>query len=107
MIEPEVLAEALLDLGPDPDAIAANLAQRGIRGKRGDTECCPVANYLKTQFEEYTPSVAPTMTLLYEGSPYGAVTPYVKTMTPDPVKRFIIEFDDDVYPDLIDGSDSR
>jgi hypothetical protein len=90
--EPKTVESALAKLEAlgSPDAIAAFFANVGITGKPRRATSCPVANYLKREFD--TPVVA-----VYE----RAYTRKAVTATPPTVFAFIQNFDNGEYPDLI------
>lgn len=46
----EAVTTALNLLGTSPEAIAATLANKGIKGVRGKLDACPLARYLALQF---------------------------------------------------------
>lgn len=86
---------ALKELAKDaehPDAVAQRLRDVRVTGRRGDTESCPIANYLrrKTGLKvevEYMDTTNDWVTKLPVKNPYV-------------VSRFIRSFDSGHYPDL-------
>lgn len=89
----DTVAKALRDLGEDP---AGSLARLGIKGYRGNARACPVARYLGGQFEGY--EVIATGLACVLTAPEILV--HHRALTPEPVRRFIDEFDQGRHPQL-------
>jgi hypothetical protein len=93
-----ILRAMLSRLPADPDSIAGFFGDRGIRGVRNNSECCPVAHWLNVSLGGvYTPEVldSGTVTLYYEG------VPAARADLPVPVYDFVRLFDEGIYPLLI------
>lgn len=86
-------------LGSTADEVALNLQRAGITGKRGEPDCCPVANYLSG-----IGFVGALVQLHHEE--------YLEISTPDEaadaskaVEDFVASFDGGAYPFLVtDGA---
>jgi hypothetical protein len=79
------------------DAVAANLAKLGIRGKRSDYIGCPVARALSQKF-----GLRFTAYSIYTNIPGTAVAATVFVFLPPPIREFIDKFDTGLgsYPEL-------
>lgn len=86
--------DALRRLGSSSEEIADSLAERGIRGRRQEERCCPLANYLRNEL-----SVAVQIEV---GSvQIDGVDGFMSTAVCDGVDDFIEDFDTEEYPYLI------
>lgn len=82
----------LLDaLGDTAGKIAKTLAEKGIKGERGEPGCCPIYNYLTG---EGIP-VAKVGGRVIKLAPLGRVSP------PAAVVEFIRLFDNAAWPELV------
>jgi hypothetical protein len=96
-VDPNVVMDKLVGLC-SPDAIAEYLLDEGIVGKRGFGDSCPVANYIRRETGLVTFvslgewGVEPET--IHFGTPNREM-PYV-------VGRFVNNFDNGMYPDLIE-----
>lgn len=89
--------QALLALGDEDNKVAAVLRSKGIKGRQKEACACPVANYLAGIFgDKSTPEVdGATVKLLgWDHRQHMDL--------PDAVTDFVLSFDGDVYPDLIE-----
>ncbi len=88
---------ALLALGDEDQKVAATLRSLGIKGKPTEACACPVANYLAGIFGEMsTPEIdGDVVTLL--GWDHRT-----RMDLPTAIVDFVVSFDSDVYPDLIE-----
>lgn len=86
--------DALKALGASSTEIAVNLANAGIRGKRGCEHSCAVAEYVSREFggEWHVDS---GFAYQYAGSNIAYL--------PAPVEDFIEDFDRNRYPQLVRG----
>lgn len=82
----------LENLGNTSEEVAKTLYAEGVKGVRGDPCNCPVANYLRHTLGNYW-SVS-------EKSVYFAIGGERAAITPRAVELFIVDFDDEMYPDL-------
>src|SRR3954470_10484866 len=87
----------LCELG-SADRIAAYLARKGVKGKRGRPAWCAIAVYLSDR----------------SGTPVGVNREYidllvacrtVKISSPEPLREFVRKFDHGDYPGLVKGDD--
>ncbi len=88
---------ALIALGDEDKKVAATLRSMGIKGKPTEACACPVANYLAGIFGEMsTPEIdGDAVTLL--GWDHRN-----RMELPQAVEDFVVSFDTDCYPDLIE-----
>lgn len=93
-------AQVLANLGSlgSPEAIAAHLAHRGIRGRVSMLSDCPIARYLRA---ECGPLPDMLVGCAYLFGPGGT-----STAQPEPVREFIREFDEGHWPALIDAPEA-
>jgi len=91
------LKAALKELGSGKNKIAETLKAKRVKGDVGDSESCPIANYVKRVF----PKAA---SVEVEGGTidvcWGA-DDCISVDTPKAVNDFIGDFDESHYPDLI------
>jgi hypothetical protein len=86
-------------LGGTSDSIAATLKEKGIKGKRGSSCNCPIANYLRKQgFVGVSVSRWEIDAAVGE---WGVDALTVTTHTSNPIHFFINRFDDGNYPELV------
>lgn len=93
---------ALDALGNSPVKVAASLIEKGITGNRHSAGSCPIAEYLKAQFPGVSVSTYYS-SAIYEIGDNGLLDDrkeIVNVENPDPVVRFIREFDNGGYPTL-------
>lgn len=84
-------ARALKALGPTSQAVAANLAKRGVKGRTG-AKSCPLANYLKLRgFTK--PIVGRQHYWLRDGREPSRYLPFH-------LQVFVRKFDAGMYPEL-------
>ncbi len=98
--------QKLWDLGNQPYRIWQSLRKAGVKGQRGLSNDCPIANYLRKEFD------VPTVRIQYMR---GAINPvfwqtarsatryinsWVDFELPGPVRDFIAAFDTGSYPSL-------
>jgi hypothetical protein len=104
--------QALRALGRTSNEVAANLSALGFRGCRNNESNCPVANYLLAVMDGirsvgvYTNDVEGEYDEHYRDgyvdlSAWAGGYP-LQVDLPEPVVLFVIGFDDDKYPDLIE-----
>lgn len=87
------LREALEALGNDTEAVARTLVDKGIHGFRKHPYHCPVSNYLRSCGFK---SVNVGTQKVYVGE---GVSSYSQDL-PSAVSRFIIFFDEGLYPEI-------
>ena len=96
VVDPTVLAQLdelanrLALLGSTPRQIAQTLYDLDIIGIRYEKAYCPVANYLRRQYNT-------THVCVYQDS---VVVNHLKLPIPGVIAEFIRQFDEDVYEDL-------
>lgn len=89
--------QALLALGDEDNKVAAVLRGMGIKGKPTEACACPIANYLAGIFGEMsTPEVDGDSVKLLGWDHTGHM------QLPTAIVDFVVSFDSDVYPDLIE-----
>jgi hypothetical protein len=91
------LKTALKELGSGKNKIAEALKAKRIKGDVGDSESCPIANYVKRVF----PKAA---SIEVEGGTVDVCwgeDDCISVDTPKAVNDFISSFDESLYPDLI------
>jgi hypothetical protein len=87
---------ALRDLGETADDVAQTLIERGVRGIQGKADCCPVANYLRGAVPGLSPEIL-------NDDDYTLVSSdQVSLYVPLAVHVFVEEFDQGVYPLLVE-----
>jgi hypothetical protein len=87
---------SLLDSLPKtPDKIAGFLQAEGIKGFRETASLCPIANYLRRELEYKAISIITTCVLI------GNISGVVRL--PEYVTDFVIKFDGDEYPFLVEN----
>lgn len=91
------LEELLDELGDFPGAVAAALKEQGIKGRRANSNYCPIANYLKSKGYR-NPSVTEDCIDVVEENDAPCVV--TECITPDVIVDFISGFDSGLYPDL-------
>lgn len=89
------LHELMATLGSSSAAVADALKDAGIKGKRMDGQCCPVAKWLR--YETGATWVSVDIAEVTLRLPSG---PKIRTTPPLPVNNFIGEFDDFAFPEL-------
>lgn len=96
----ERVTELLAALGGTCDEVADTLGAQGIRGDRGNPECCPVARYLTANLPD------DPMVYVHVGSAdvtLAAPDENVWLMLPSPVQSFTYYFDvERRWPELDD-----
>ncbi len=95
MIDKARIEDLLRQLGGTADEVAASLRASGVTGVRGEAQCCPVANYVR--------SCAPADARILAGTAWLCVrraTQHVHMDMPRAVAAFIGSFDAFGYPDL-------
>jgi hypothetical protein len=89
------IEELLLKLGSTPDEVANTLKTLRFKGKIGSDCDCPIANYLANAG--------------YDNASVGwdqiVDEPCFEFKDDHPVKQFIIAFDENKYPELVEPSD--
>jgi hypothetical protein len=95
----ERVTELFTALGDTTDKVAFSLYIAGITGRCGDTCGCPIANYLRAH-GLIGIGVSPDEVTVLEPHPvFGRQRVYVTP--PAAVADFIVEFDSETYPQLI------
>lgn len=90
------LAEALAELPDTADGIADRMRALGIKGKRQDDYCCPIANFLMGKgFEEAC--VGESWIEVCDDDSGSE-----EADTPPAVSEFVSRFDAGVYLDLVE-----
>jgi hypothetical protein len=103
MIDGERARALLSALGETAVDVAENLRRRGIRGDRCSPTTCPLARYLRSEGIE---RVSVGSTSLWEevsGLEFPPPEEYVKYADITGAERFRHNFDNNLYPDLIEG----
>jgi hypothetical protein len=94
----EKLSQALASLGETPDQVAETLKQAGVRGRRRDYQCCPVASYLSKV-------ACKNITVGLHKAGYDPMAADGQVDVPSPVQTFILRFDlQEAYPSLLEGN---
>lgn len=90
----ELVKATLKELGSSPDAVAASLRMRKIRGRESSARRCPLAVYLNKSLgvSGLESLVGDVVEIQLAGSTIGAIW--------NPQKRFINRFDAGRYPFL-------
>jgi hypothetical protein len=90
MLNAQQALDMLNGMGKTADEVSLFLKAKGITGKRKESTCCPVANYLISQGGHPGASI------------YGNYIPpnTMDVHTPKPVFEFILAFDEGQYPEL-------
>lgn len=91
----EFLVQTLEELGDDADSIARNLAREGCKGFPGNGAECPVARYLKKKGFS-NPTVCITDIVVENNNNLIVI------QTPLGVEDFLGDFDQGVYPELVE-----
>lgn len=86
---------ALVALGDTKDAVAKTLHIKEVRGYRNDTHDCPVSNYLLDVCGASRVKTGLTTVVVHWSS--GS---YEEVTLPNPVTKFLIDFDSGEYPEL-------
>ena len=98
------ITRLLAELGDTPDAVADSLRAKGIKGKRNKVQCCPVANYIRSNAQglSFVCVVRRTVGFMAEDQ---AISTRQWTATTNAVETFTRRFDEGVYLDLeeVDG----
>jgi len=94
-------------LGSSANKVAAQLKKRGIQGRPGDCDACPVANFLATTVKGFhycsvSGSEIELTTYDSEGN-----ESYVNVTPPKAVMSFIEGFDDGRFPKLVEPGFER
>lgn len=90
----EQAEKSLAELGSTSLDIALNLQKLGIKGIVGDSESCPIANYLSKQFNFKAGVCNADIGVYADDVPYSFVPSKV-------VSDFIDNFDKEQYPFLV------
>jgi hypothetical protein len=99
-INEENLRATMAALGKSHQAIRETLVKAGIKGTPGQPETCVLANYLKAKFNAKTVEVCADIVEVDAGS-FNDDTPFAYIKTPKLIERFIENFDDGKYPELV------
>jgi hypothetical protein len=101
MIDEAHVEETLRQLGGDGNAVAASLRRRGVKGKVGLAEHCPIANLLHQSYGFDWIEVESDNISFRDADDVEAtwITP------PNAVVEFIVLFDACAYPDLIEAGE--
>lgn len=94
-ITSETVEDALARLGSSVSAVKAGLEQMGYKGDHHGSNC-PVANYLKDQFNS---NFVVGWAKVYEMNEDGSAGKSLATV-PVPVGDFVLSFDKGNYPEL-------
>jgi hypothetical protein len=89
------LEQALAKLPGTAEGIAAYLIEQDCRGRRKDSLCCPVANYLDGIGEFHRPEVTENSISYEVGEDDQQMV-----LTPDHMTEFITRFDKGEWPEL-------
>lgn len=89
--------EALIALGDEDQKVAAVLRGNGIKGKPTEACACPIANYLAGIFGEMSTPEVDGATVKLLGWDHSAFM-----QLPEAVADFVVSFDSNCYPDLIE-----
>jgi len=89
------LAQVLAELPDTADGIADRMRALGIKGKRGRSCCCPLANYLVSEGFDQAIVGESWIEVLYDSGS-------VECDTPPVIAEFIDRFDAGVYLDLVE-----
>lgn len=92
------VTKALESLGSNYTEVATSLREMGFKGDHC-AGSCPIATFLKKKANVRHPCVISGTTAFSYGR-CGAGSRRGRTDNPEPVKRFIQEFDAQVFPDL-------
>ena len=96
MLTASELLSHLKALGDDCDQVAQALAEKDIKGVRGNAKCCPLANYVRTiEGSGTTIAVTATHCVLSD------IVPTVSVPLPFPCSEFARAFDSGCYEDLV------
>jgi hypothetical protein len=94
MGESKSFLDALKELPEHPREIAALLIEKGIKGRKGDSRCCPIAKYLHGVDPEGMLGCEVRTGWIDNGKAQMPILPL-------PVIQFISNFDHGDYPELI------
>ena len=111
MVNDEVLIGWLVSLGATAEEVAATIHDDGIRGYRGHSISCPVAQWLawkarrefpEVEEHEITVSVGATIASVYRASS-GAFRGerIANAVMPEPVTAFVVRFDHGDFTNLL------
>lgn len=89
--------QALDQLGTTSAAVAVKLTDLGIRGTPGECATCPIARYLLRTLSDVRTVIADWVDI----EVLFADDTAVNISTPDPVKEFILEFDQGRFGHLV------
>lgn len=101
---PDVTADVcrtLAELGTNADQVADSLRARAIKGFQNFPECCPIANLLTTLPGVHDVEVSEAAIQFAIGDQYQEID------TPEPVEKFVRNFDDGIYLDLVDRAEAE
>lgn len=98
--DPEKCLQDLEKLGNSPDDIANSLKSAGIKGIRGISTSCPIANYLKSKYEGIELTVGATKVVVAFYESWGQASFNIKNS--EALEKFISKFDNIEYPDLME-----
>jgi segregation and condensation protein B len=95
--------EKTLELGPNPEAMAAKLRELGFKGTMGDPTSCVLGRYYADAFPDELVSVS-GLTITIDGCDFRPFETAIDadTILPEHVFDFISLFDDGKFPDLVD-----
>lgn len=93
-----IVRELIESLGRSPEEVAGKLMKAGVHGRRGKSNSCPVANYVKSQVTDREFGISQTGWKLNGPSLFDLLED--QGSSPNPVARFIREFYDGLYPAL-------
>lgn len=98
------LKQSLDALGTSANAVAGNLEAMGISGRVNEPDCCPVANYLRTSVKGATAAcIGRDEDLTLYATVEDGQKSHVDVPTiPTAVAGFVVQFDAQRYPDLIE-----
>lgn len=94
------LQNVLDQLGEDEQSIAKTLDWAGVKGRRGSTSECPVANFVRLYYPDaYEVVVTPQQVCLWEEE--DSMPRVTETLlTPEVISAFVASFDQGRYPTL-------
>lgn len=91
--------DLLDDLGEDEFQVADSLCQRGIKGRTSEACHCPIANLLMKEFINCKVSVDSDMIVIKKDDGQK-----LELITPIPISNFIDDFDNILFPELINNN---
>lgn len=106
MSEYDDIKEALTELGATPRDVGLKLVALGCRGVREEGDDCPVFHYLtEVKGIDYIERVVVHEVWLVDddldgADPLAEADPSTRVPTPEPVREFIVAFDEGQWPDL-------